>query len=108
MADGSAQLKLFLASQPTGWGKTEFIASAVWVLANDPAYRESGLLILVQTLAQVKVLIARMKLRDDQFVVRTGKDNRRLNNLGLAGLCKTKKCKETVHRKAQVLFVTQK
>lgn len=107
MASDRAASKFYIAVQPTGWGKTATLAAAVRAIVYDPTQADVGVVIFVSELRQIEELVKRIGLRPDQFVVRTGKNNIDLNNMGRTGLCQTEKCREKAHRRAQVLFTTQ-
>lgn len=106
MALGIAARKYHLFDLPTGMGKTSTLIETTRELirigeeTGDPV----GILILTNTLEQIPILIQEMGLRDDQFAVRTGKDNTKLNALG-AG--EDTFDGEGRHSNAQVLFTTQ-
>jgi hypothetical protein len=109
MADGDPRLpKTFiLSSLPTGMGKTTVMVEGVKAILGDPARAHVGIVIFVNQLDQIRTLIEKMGLTNEQFAVRTGKDNKDLNELGLTSLMTTKKDKKAAHRHAQVLFTTQ-
>jgi len=117
MANGTAEPKAFLSVNPTGWGKTTAIVHSVREIVNDPALAHVGVVIFVFTRVEIVELVKRIGLREDQFIVRVGKsdpDNKKLNAMGLDGLCPPKKadrkgdpCRENAHHRAQVMFTTQ-
>src|SRR5262249_30773276 len=107
MANGTAAKKLYIASGPTGSGKTTAMRCAIETLIADLAYRHVGILVLTNTLEQIETLVREMKLERRQFDVRTGLDNFDLNEMGLTGMMGTKKAKAECHHHAQVLFMTQ-
>lgn len=107
IVQGVAKRKVFVSPMPTGAGKTTALKESVMAIVNDPALSHIGIVIFLKRLAEVEALIRELNLPPAKFVVRTGKENIDLNNMGRTGQCDTKKCRERVHRKAQVLFVTQ-
>lgn len=107
MTLGTAHPKLYLSTQPTGWGKTTILVATVKAILDDPTLAHVGIVVMVNTLDQIDALIERMNLREQKYAVRAGKDEKDLNNKGLTGLCRTKGAKEIAHRYAPVLFTTQ-
>jgi hypothetical protein len=107
MAFGTAEPKLYLSTQPTGWGKTAVLVASVQALLGDPALAHVGTVIMVNTLDQIPSPIERMKLRECDYAVRVGDDKPDMNDRGLAGLCRTKGAKKVAHKYAPVLFTTQ-
>jgi hypothetical protein len=107
MVNGTAGPMLYLATQPTGWGKTSVVAASVKAIVNEPACADVGVLVLVNQLEQIPILVKRMGLRKDQFDVRTGKENEELNSMGRTSLFSKQKDRNQSHHDAQVLFTTQ-
>lgn len=107
MAYGRAKPKLFLSTQPTGWGKTAILVAAVQAIVSDPALAHIGIVVMVNSRDQIDALIDRLELREDEYAVRVDKNEIDWNERGLTGLCKTKKAKQIAHRFARVLFTTQ-
>jgi hypothetical protein len=107
MAQGRAAHRLYLSTQPTGWGKTAALVAAVRAILDDPELTHVGIVILVSTLEQIPALVARMKLKKEDFAVRVGAGETDLNEMGLTGLCRTNGAKKVAHHYAPVLFTTQ-
>ena len=59
------------------------------------------IVIFANYLSQIPVLAKEMGLREDQYAVRTGERNEKLNELGLTSLMKTEKDGKSAHRDGQ-------
>jgi hypothetical protein len=106
MALGKAKAEYHYSYLPTGMGKTSVVLECIRQLLADPAYAQIGIVVFTHQLAHIKTMIKELALRADQYAVRTGTANKRLNEQG-CGHYNKKGRWVSEHTEAQVLFATQ-
>jgi hypothetical protein len=96
MAEGRCPPKLFLSSLDPGVGKTQTVTHFIRALTASKEHLDTGVLICVSRLEEIKRFVQEMALSPTDFAVLTS--NQELNKLGIGS---------ARSNKARVLFTTQ-